>query len=86
MEELTQKDKLKRARRVALVLATVSTICMMLFVYAYVQSIEAKRSFELAVQLKEQLANQKVKAEQNELIAQQQVLAVRAGPARRARG
>lgn len=77
MEEIRHKEQLKRARRVALVLATVTTICMMSFVYAYVQTIEAKRNLDVAVQLKQELENQKAIAERNEQLAKESELVAR---------
>ena len=69
MEDTTQKDQLKRARRVALVLATVSTICILLFMFGQIQRIEAEKNRTIADQLRKELENQKTIAEQNEQIA-----------------
>lgn len=63
------REQLKRARKLAIVLATTTIISLVLLVYARVQSIEAKRSFEYAVELQKQIDELKRELEQAKQIS-----------------
>jgi hypothetical protein len=63
------REQLRRSRITAIVLGVASVISISLFVFAQIQRIEANRSHQLAIQLQNELENQKALAEQNRLMA-----------------
>lgn len=59
----TTKEQLRRARRVALVLATSTAISIILLVYAFIKKDEADYQFERAEQFQQEAAKQRAIAE-----------------------
>lgn len=68
-EESAERRQLKRSRITAIVLGISSLLSILFFVFAQIQTIEAKRNYQLVIHLKEELEEQKALAEKNKEIA-----------------
>jgi preprotein translocase subunit SecF len=63
-------EQLKRSRRIALLLASSSVISILIFIYGFLQKIEADYQFKLAEQYRVELQLAKEEAERQKVIAE----------------
>lgn len=68
-EEFAERRKLKRAQLTAVVLGISSLLSILFFVFAQIQTIEAKKNYQLVLHLQKELEEQKALAERNREIA-----------------